>query len=87
MKELEKQFTGIGEVKGFTFTQIKQNEVGFIYEVESLGSKHYEVFKRRENSRFGCVSYPKSKSFGIWAWTTSDLDRAYSILESFNNPE
>jgi len=82
MKELEKVFIGRGEVKGFTFTQIKQNEKAFLYEVkDEFGSIHYEIFKRVENIKYGCISYPKSKSFGRWAWTCKTLDRG---IEKFN---
>lgn len=87
MKQLEKQFSGSGEKKGYSFTQIAETETGFIYEVISNenNSKHYEVFRRKENAQFGCISYPKSKSFGIWAWCVMDLDRAKAKLESFDS--
>lgn len=81
MKELEKQFIGRGEVKGFTFTQIKQNGKGYIYHVrDTFGNERYEVFKRVENVRFNTISYPKSKSFGKWAWTTSSLEKAEGLF-------
>lgn len=66
-KPLPKQFHGMGEVKGYLFTQIRQTNKAFIYEVSSGDSKYYEVFLRKENRRFACVSYPSSKAFGIWA--------------------
>lgn len=34
MKKLEKEFIGIGEVKGFTFKQIKESEKAYLYEVK-----------------------------------------------------
>ncbi len=82
MRELKDQFEGKGEVKGFTFTQIKKTENGYIYKVEREGyPTRFEVFKRRINKQFDCVSYPKSKSFGIWAWCCRSICRANQILE------
>ncbi|RXP46865.1 hypothetical protein EC396_13370 [Lutibacter sp. HS1-25] len=86
-KELKKEFLGIGEVKGYKFTQIRQTSQAFIYEVSFGEGKHYEVFKRRINSRFGCVSYPSSKGFGIWAWTYNELDKAIEKFNQLNGKE
>ena len=47
MKQLQQNFTGKGQVKGFTFTQIKKNEHAYIYEVNTGNSIHYEVFKHK----------------------------------------
>lgn len=80
MRELEKEFIGRGQVKGFKFTQLKKTEFGFIYKVEHFGLVHYEVFQRRENSRFMCVSYPSNKAFGLWAWTVKTIERAEDIF-------
>jgi len=87
MRELEKSFIGKGEVKGFKFTQVKKTEYGFIYLVESDGNTHYEVFKRVENDRWGCISYPKSKSFGVWAWTYTNISTASEKLLEFKNAD
>ena len=65
MKPLEITFIGKGEVKGFIFTQIKKSEKAYIYKVETEVSKHYEVFKHKENTQFNCISYPSSKGFGV----------------------
>jgi len=81
IKELKKEFLGIGEVRGYKFSQISQTSRAFIYEVSYGECKHFEVFKKRINSRFGCVSYPSSRGFGIWAWTYSTLNKA---IEKFN---
>ena len=58
---------------------------GYIYEVRVPGPEecHYEVFRRMENARFGCVSYPKSKSFGAWAWCCDSLAKARERLKGF----
>ena len=78
MKELEKEFIGIGEVKDFRFKQILSNNYAYMYEVKNpdVYEVYYEVFERRINEQFGCVSYPKGKAFGIWAWCITDYDRA-----------
>ena len=81
MKELKKEFLGIGEVRGYKFSQISQTSRAFIYEVSFGDGRHYEVFKKRLNKRHGCVSYPTSKGFGIWAWTYDELEVA---IEKFN---
>lgn len=78
MKELEKEFIGIGEVKGFRFKQIFANKYAYMYQVKhpDVHEVYYEVFERKINEQYGCISYPKSKAFGIWAWCITDYDRA-----------
>lgn len=78
MKELKKEFLGIGEVRGFQFKQLQANGYAYVYEVynQEANSTHYEVFERVENEAFDCVSYPKSKSFGVWAWCIHDYTKA-----------
>ena len=83
MKQLRTDFTGIGEVRGFEFTQLKRTEKGYIYSVDKGESIHFEVFKHRENTHFKNVSYPKTRSFGVWAWTVGSFERACEILNSF----
>tara|TARA_R110002049_G_scaffold286773_1_gene468592 strand:- start:264 stop:542 length:279 start_codon:yes stop_codon:yes gene_type:complete len=83
MKELEKEFIGKGQVKGFKFTQVKKTKYGYIYKVDTKHTIMYEVFKRKENNRFKCISYPTNKSFGIWAWTYKNLDSALDRLDNF----
>ena len=87
MKELEKEFIGKGQVKGFLFTQIKNNGRAYIYKVEDSGNLRYEVFKHKLNIRFECVSYPSNKAFGIWAFTTPCILKANNILDSFEKFE
>jgi len=84
MKQLEIDFEGRGEVKGYHFHQIHADDDGFIYQVTNHESdtNHYEVFKRKENTQFDCISYPSSKTFGIWAWTTQTLDEAFQFFNS-----
>jgi hypothetical protein len=84
MRELEKQFIGKGQVKGFKFTQIKKTKYGYIYKVRAQNSEWYEVFKRKENTRYSVISYPRNKSFGVWAWSTKDMSRAIDILNDFS---
>ena len=85
LRELPIEFVGTGEVRGFQFRQVSRTMFGYIYEVRVPGKSgcHYEVFRRMENARFGCVSYPKSKSFGAWAWCCDSLARARERLKGF----
>lgn len=86
MKELERKFTGKGEVGGgFEFEQIDSNGFAYIYKVTSDNSVYYEIFEHRENTMFDCVSYPKLNAFGIWAKTTSDLAKAKEYYTTFTN--
>lgn len=88
MESLKKHFLGRGEVKGFKFTQITCTNRAFLYEINTGDAVYYEVFKSRQNKRFGVVSYPTSKAFGHWAWTYQNLDKAiykFNLLNSGTN--
>ena len=81
MKKLPKEFIGKGEIKGFEFRLLSKKPNAFLYQVNTGNQIHYEVFKRIENKRFGCISNPTSKAFGIWAWSSSNLVQA---IKKFN---
>ena len=81
MKELSENFIGKGQVKGFVFTQKLKTDNAYIYEVNTGQTIHYEVFKRKVNNKFNCISYPSDKSFGIWAWTCLSYEKAIEKLE------
>lgn len=85
MKELQLEFIGRGEVRGFKFTQIKATDMAYLYKVDSGWSINYEVFKRRENARYGVISYPNSNAFGIWAWTFMSYEKAESKFIELNH--
>ena len=76
MKELKEYFVGTGQLKGYIFNQIRSSNYAYIYEVKEKDAIHYEVFKRRENRLYECISYPTDKAFGIWAFTCMGLERA-----------
>lgn len=82
VKELKEEFDGVGEVSGFHFIQKMKNDYAYLYEVHNpnVVEPHYEVFERRVNTMYDCVSYPKSNAFGVWAWCIVSYDRA---LEKF----
>ncbi len=85
MRELPLTFDGKGEVKDFLFTQLKRSNFGYIYEVFAFSdTRWYEVFTRKENTRFDTITYPNSKSFGMWAWTCRTLKRAEEILHEID---
>ncbi len=91
--DLEKEFQGKGEVKGYNFSQVMSNDWAYLYKVKNSEDEgiHYEVFKRKESHLYDFenktslegkkVRYPNSNSFGEWAWTTSNYKRAVKILE------
>lgn len=78
VKDLKEEFEGTGEVKGFKFIQKAKNDVAYLYEVHvtDVVECHYEVFEKRINTMFNCVSYPKANAFGVWAWCIFDYNRA-----------
>lgn len=76
MKELAEYFSGKGQVKGYVFNQIKRTDNAYLYEVKGDEQIHYEVFERRENALYECVSYPSDKAFGIWAFTCMSMSEA-----------
>ena len=81
IKPLPKKFAGRGEVKGYEFSLVSKTNRGFCYEVTGSGIKpHYEVFRRKNNNRYHCESYPTSKSFGQWAWTYRNREQAIEKL-------
>ena len=84
MKLLKSNFIGKGEVKGYEFRLLGMTDRAFIYEVDTGNSKYYEVFKKKLNDRFGCISYPTSKAFGIWAWTCKDIRTAIKKYNQLN---
>ena len=84
MKELDEEFIGRGEMRGFKFKQLEATNKAYLYKVDMNGAIYYEAFKRRENTRFGCVSYPTGEAFGVWAKTTKDYNKAIAYFEQFN---
>lgn len=89
MKELRENFIGIGEVKNFEFKCLKQSEKAYLYEVNDIeiDNIHYETFEHKENKQFDCVSYPKSNSFGLWAFTYKNYDDALVKYNYLNSKE
>ena len=99
MIKLEKEFIGIGEVKGFKFEQLYKSDYAYMYKVSSKGESDndnkvwYEIFERKSSKELDTVldgqaihfeekeNYPRANSFGMWAWTFSDLDVAKSRFE------
>jgi len=80
IKKIDSTFFGKGEVRGVKFKKIAETEKGYIF---SRSDNYFEVFRKKVNIRFACESYPKSSSFGVWAWCCRSLDRAIGILHSF----
>ena len=87
IKPLKTQFKGRGEDKGYLFSLLGMTNQAFLYEVSLCDRKHFEVFKKRINKRFSCVSYPTSKAFGIWAFTYMNLKSAIRKYNELNQKE
>ena len=85
MRELPIEFDGKGSVRGFKFTQRMKSDKAYLYAVAIGESQHYEVFRRKENKRFGTVSYPRDNAFGVWAWCIHDHARAVEKFNELNN--
>lgn len=99
MKELEIQFEGSGEVSGMTFTQVQKSEKAFMYKLtdSETGKIHFEVFEKRVQEEGEVVLggqvvkyeekelYPKSNSFGAWAWCFTDHEKACVKFNELSN--
>jgi hypothetical protein len=99
IKELENEFIGTGEVKGFKFRKLAFNEHAYLYEVSQNDVIHYEVFKHLKSPL--CIDfdkriysevdfrevYPKANSFGKTAFTFGNLKDAAKKMDEINNSE
>lgn len=79
MKDLDLLITR----RGFRYTQVFKNDKWYIYKQQDQNGNNlaYEVFYRKENIRFDCVSFPGDEAFGLWAWSCTTLDRALKRLQ------
>jgi hypothetical protein len=79
---LRKEFDGRGEVKGFQFKQRCKTLKAYIYEVRHPETQrvYYEVFKRKVFAPDDREIYPRSGSFGKWAWTSNSYDEAFKKM-------
>lgn len=84
IKDLPLTFLGQGEVRGVEFEQIDANNYAYIYK-RSDGV--FEVFKKVINTQFQTVSYPKSKSFGKWAWCCRTLQDAMKKFDEITESQ
>lgn len=87
LTKLPNSFKGKGEVSGFSFNMEYENEKGYVFRVNSGDSLHYETFYKKQVPI--CIdfkkriysetdfkeTYPKSNSFGEWAWTVASLEK------------
>ena len=88
IQHLELNFTGSGEVEGMAFESFYISLNAYMYKVTDDGNERFEVFERRKTPV--CIDfekriysetefkeiYPKSRDFGVWAWTFSDKEKA-----------
>lgn len=87
IKRIPKQFTGIGEVKGYSFDRIKQSKTVAMYKVSFEKSVHYEVFIRKINTLFNNESYPSKHKFGRSAFTLLTKEKAEEKYKELNKLE
>ena len=78
---LPDEFIGIGEVKGFHFKKIMTDPRYYVYQVTDEGKRHFELIKRVINKKYNKEYYPKSKEFGIKAWTALTLERINQLIK------
>jgi hypothetical protein len=77
IKQLPLEFKGRGEVKSYSYKQIKRSGLCYVYAVLAPnGQTWYEVFKAKINPLYGNISYPSSKQFGLTAWTCQSIEKA-----------
>ena len=89
IQDLEIDIQGIGEVAGLSFHIVHKTALFYIYSANG----YFEVFKRKNVAV--CIDfekreyaedtrkevYPKSKDFGLWAWTCKTKEDALRIAE------
>ena len=92
--KLKNRIEGTGEVKGFVFTKEYENRKGYVYKVHTGNGSHFETFYKKENPI--CLdfenreysktdkkeTYPRSKDFGIWAWSMNSLEKGVEQLSN-----
>lgn len=94
IEKLPETFNGKGEVKGYSFRKIKENEACYLYETSSNNKRsHYEVIEKRltpvcldfDNKVYSTTEFkerkPKAKDFGVWAWTFSNIKTAITKMQ------
>lgn len=100
MIELEKEFDGRRNVKGFRFTQLAFNGLCYVYLVtDTVNPEHsfwYEVFRRREAKETDVVFngvpvhydarvvYPGDGEFGLTAKCCNSLEKAMYWYEKWS---
>lgn len=89
IKRLPREFIGKGEVKGFHFNQLLRTQNYCLYKVTNSGNTHYEVFEIKVYllpiTKEPYESYPTVNSFGVWAWTYANYNKAIEKLNNLTN--
>lgn len=85
IKKLKDSFEGRGEVKGFTFKKVYEDDLWYIFKVDK---SHFEVFLKRVNQHFITKNhheqYPTANAFGIWAWTFKSIEECHKKIKDYN---
>lgn len=91
VEKLPEEFYGKGEVRGFHFKKVWENNDYYIFEVHPAPNKnkHYELIERKEtpvcldfeNKVYSETNFkerfPKAKDFGYWAWSYPTFEKAW----------
>ena len=86
IEKLPQNFEGRGDTKGYTFEKKHETEKGYVFKVIGDHTPHYEAFLKKttaarldfQNRAYSETDfkevYPKTKDFGVWAWTSRDFN-------------
>ena len=94
--KIEETFWCKGEVSGYHFIKLKETEHAYLYQKNEYGTNNssYEVFIKKatpvcldfDNRVYSDTefkhTYPKSNSFGVWAWDYLNFDKALVKIEN-----
>jgi hypothetical protein len=70
---------------GYDYYFVEKTDAGYIYRQEDNGKViAFEVFKRKENTQFNCISFPGNEAFGSWAWTYRTYEDAKKRLNKIS---
>lgn len=92
IQKLPQRIEGKGDTKGYTFEKKHETELGYIYKVIGDHTPHYEAFIKKTSPL--CIDfekrlysetdfkevYPKTKDFGVWAWTSKNFNNLFKYI-------
>jgi hypothetical protein len=87
-RELQKNFIGLGGMKGFVSQQLFSTSKGYLYQVMKNGKLiRFDVFERKADSETQMLNYPTLKDLGKWAWRyDTSREAVKKLIELDPNP-